>query len=267
MFQIGIFLVFQLFLIIWVGSFIVVGIFFLVRAYQTKLKSLIYGGIALIIAAISQIGRQLFDFNLLVTRMILSFGFILVVVFTNMIFHRDRKSKLPTFILIITVINFFLETGLAFFSMAIVSDYTFYLNVTQDTLNRFIVFNWMAWSTFSAYKEIRVLDIEPWVKTRYKILSFITFFFSFHNIPFFFQPWNVDFGDPNDIRSFIVFGIISVFAIIFAIGFSLTWFIPKWFKRFLNKGYNIIEEKEYTEEELMALIRKQITEEDSNRNN
>lgn len=261
------YLIFQLFLITWLGSFIIVGAFFLIRAYQTKLKNLIYGGIALIVGAISQIGRQLFNFNLVITRMILSLSFILVVIFTNTTFHKDRKSNLPKLVLIITIINFFIETYLALLVMTQPSPQVFYLNVAHDTINRFIVFGWLAWSVFSAYKEIKDQDIEPWIKARYKILFWVTFIFSFHNIPFFFQPWNISFGDASDMRSYIIFGIISVFAIILAIGWLVTWFMPNWFKRYLNKGYQPVKDQELTEEELMTIIRKQTSEVEPNRNN
>ena len=261
------YLMFQLFLITWLGSFLIVGVFFLIRAYQLKLKNLIFGGISLILGAISQIGRQLFNFNLVITRIILSLSFIVVVVFTNTTFHKDRKSNLSKLFLIIIVINFFVQSYLTFLVMTMNSPQVFYLNVAHDTVNRFIVFGWLAWSVFSAYKEIKFEDIEPWIKARYKILFWVTFIFSFHNLPFFFQPWNIQFGDAGDIRSFIVFGIISVFAIIFAIGWLITWFMPNWFKRYLNKEYQPIKDKEFTEEELMTIIRKQTSEVGPNRNN
>jgi uncharacterized membrane protein YciS (DUF1049 family) len=77
----------------------------------------------------------------------------------------------------------------------------------------------------------------------------------------------MDFGDPNYLESYIVFGIISIMAIIFAVGFALAWFMPGWFKRFLNKGYHAVEDKEYSEEELMDLIKRELSNGGTNGNN
>ena len=43
--------------------------------------------------------------------------------------------------------------------------------------------------------------------------------------------------------------------------------MPNWFKRYLNKEYQPIKDKEFTEEELMTIIRKQTSEVGPNRNN
>ena len=267
MFEDILYLVFQIFLIAWLGSFVIIGIFFLIRAYQLNLRNLIFGGVAFLMAAISQVGKQIFGFNLVITRVLLAISFVLVIIFTNTTFHRDKQSNLPKSIIFLALTLSSIVSILSYLEMSVSSPLIFYLNVSSDTLLRFISFGWLAWSSYSVYRRLKDQDMEPWIKARYKILFIVTFIFSFHNVPFFFQPWNIGFGDASNLSSFIVFGAIALFGFTFAIGFSLTWFIPKRFKTFLNKGYQLKKDQNYTEEELMTLIRKQMSEGDPNTNN
>ncbi len=267
MFEDILYLVFRIFLIAWLGSFVIIGIFFLIRAYQLNLKNLIFGGTGFLMAAISQVGKQFFGFNLAITRVLLAISFVLVIIFTNTTFHRDKQSNLPKLIIILGLTLSSIVSVLSYLEMSASSPLIFYLNVSSDTLLRVISFGWLAWSSYSVYREIKNQDMELWIKARYKILFIVSFIFSFHNVPFFFQPWNISFGDSSNLSSFIVFGAISLFGLTFAIGFSLTWFMPKRFKIFFNKGYQPKEDRNYTEEELMTLIRKQMSEGDPNTNN
>ena len=56
----------------------------------------------------------------------------------------------------------------------------------------------------------------------------------------------------------IIFGILAIMAIIYGVSFSLMWFMPKWLRKFLNRTYKREPDKEYTEEELMKLIKNQL---------
>ena len=67
--------------------------------------------------------------------------------------------------------------------------------------------------------------------------------------------------------SVAVFGTTAVLAVIFSVGFLLAWTMPNWLKRYLNRNFQTEKDSEFTEEELMNLVRKQLAERRNNGNN
>ena len=65
-------------------------------------------------------------------------------------------------------------------------------------------------------------------------------------------------GDPSNTISLIVFGVMASNAIIFSIGFSLAWIMPQGLKKLINKDYQSLDEENFSEDELMSLIKKQL---------
>ena len=60
----------------------------------------------------------------------------------------------------------------------------------------------------------------------------------------------------------LVFGITATLVIVFSLGFALAWIMPTSFKKFLDRNYEIDEEVEYQERELIDLIKKQLSQKD-----
>jgi len=209
--------------------------------------------------AISQIVAFLFNFPRMTETILISIAFVMCAIFTNLTFHKKRSSRFPSLILIVTLINSILFLFFNFLRSFADSEPLFYITILHDFVYRSVIFGWLGWSSLIAYKRVKKQEIEPWIKTRYKIVSTVSFLICFERLVRIFQPWYLDFGDPSHIVSYIVFGIISIMAVIFAVGFALAWFMPGWYKRFLNKGYQSVEDKEYSEEELMNLIRKELS--------
>ena len=253
------FLLFQIFLLVFLGSYVVVGIFFSIRAYQTRLHHLIYGGASFGLAGASQIVSFLFNLPSMTETILLALAFILCIIFTNLVFYKKTSSRLPSLIMVLTLLNSLIYFFLNLLRDIADSEPLFYITILHDFLFRINVFGWLGWSSLTAYKQVKNQEIEPWIIARYKIISIVSFLICFERLVRIFQPWHMDFGDPNYLESYIVFGIISIMAIIFAVGFALAWFMPSWFKRFLNKGYQSVEDKEYTEEELMNLIKRELS--------
>lgn len=261
------YILFQIFLLTFLGVYIIVGILLLIRAYQTKLHHLIYGGISFSLTGLSQIIAFMFNLHDLFETLLLASALILCVVFTNMVFHKNPSSRTPSLILGITVINSIVYVTLMSLFIVATSEPLYYITYLHDFLFRFIVLFWLGWSSLNAYKKIKDQDIEPWIKARYRIIAIVSFIMSFERIVRIFQPWYLDFGDPTYLESYIVFGIISTMAIIFAVGFALAWFMPERFKRYLNKGYQAVEDKEYSEDELMDIIKRELSNGGPNGNN
>jgi hypothetical protein len=244
------FWIFAILLILFIVSLLSVGIFFLIKGNRNKMKNLIVIGIGFIAMVIGFIGSFVFSLGFAFQEVFVFIGFVLLVIFTNMTFYKGRKSKAKV-VLIVTVIlgiiQLILMTLHIYFSIN-----TYYFRVTLDVPYTFLVFNWMAWSSYSAYQKIKN-----------KLVAFVSFILSFNNIPEYFQPKGTTWGDPDNIISLAVFGTTAIISVIFAFGFSLAWMMPNRFKKFFNRNYQLLDEKEYTEEELMNLIREQL----ANRNN
>ena len=139
---------------------------------------------------------------------------------------------------------------------------TFYFLLASINCHTFLIFFWLGWSSFSTYKRLRDLEIAPWIKMRYKIISVVSFFYPFQGILLFLIPWNSDWADPSDLLSVIQFFVNVIFSLIFIIGMVIAWVIPKKLKNYLNrkKGYKQSEDRDLSEDELMKLITGQLEE-------
>ncbi|TFG15661.1 MAG: hypothetical protein EU535_01675 [Promethearchaeota archaeon] len=236
------------------------GIFFLINAIKKKMKNMAILGIGLIAIPIGFIGNFVFRFGPIFQEYFVFIGFVCGVIFINMTFYKRQMKRANLILLIVIILGI---TQIILFHLVypieINRGYEYYLRVSLDLPYVLLVYNWFAFSFYSAYKRLKDQDIEPWIKVRYKMLAISSFLMSFHSIPEFFQPKNIRWGNPNDPISLVIFGILAVMAICYGFMFSLSWFMPKKLKRYFNKGYQREIDKEYTEEELMNMIKKQLT--------
>jgi hypothetical protein len=238
---------------------ILTGIFFLVNAIKKKMKNMAVLGFGVIAIPIGFIGNIFFNLGGIFQETMICIGFILAVLFTNMTFYRSQMKK-AYFILIIVVILGIIQIIILYLyePFFIQRGFHHYLRRSLDLPFVLLVYNWFSYSFYRAYKRLKNQDIEPWIKARYKMLAISSFFMSFHSIPEFFLPKDVLWGDPSHPVSLIIFGIVAVMTIVYGIIFSLSWFMPKWLKRYFNRNYQREIDKEYTEDELMNLIKNQL---------
>lgn len=235
----------------------VVGFFFLLRGIQKKMKNLIVIAIGFIALPTGFIGTFLFNLEYLFQEIFVFIGFTLTVIFTNMTFHRNRRLY-PNLILVFAIILGLIQ--LLFHSIETFTTLNFYYErVALDVPYTLLIFNWLSWSSYSAYKSLKKQDIAPWIKIRYKRVGIFSFILSFHNIPEFFQPVGTVWGDYTNIISLIVFGMTAILAAIFSLGFAFAWIMPNWLKKRYNKGYHPPKDIELSEEDLINLIKKQLS--------
>ena len=238
---------------------ILTGFFFLANAIKKKMKNMAVLGFGVIAIPIGFIGNFFFNLGHIFQEYFVCIGFVSAVVFTNMTFYKGKMKKANILLILVIILgiiqivlfHMFPETKLK-------RNFYYYLVVSLDLPYVLLVYNWFAYSFYSAYKRLKDQDIEPWIKARYKMLAISSFFMSFHTIPEFFQPENVLWGDPSQPLSLLIYGILAVMVIIYGIIFSLSWFMPKRLKRYFNRNYQREIDKEYTEDELMNLIKNQI---------
>lgn len=244
---------------IFIGTMLIVSVFFFIKAKERKMKNLFIAGFAFIALPIGFIGDFAFNLGAIFLEVFIFICFVLAVVFTNMTFYKGREKE-ANIVLIITIILGIIQLILIIININIEINrpFEYYLRVSLDFLYIFLVFNWLGFSSYIAFKRFRDQEIEPWIKARYKMITVFSFIMSFHGIPVFFQPKGVRWGDPSNVISLLIFGITSILTFIFSVGFLLAWLMPNWLKDKLNKDYEPKEDRIFSEEELMRIIKKQL---------
>ena len=243
-------------LVAFIVTLMITGIFLMIKAYKLKLKNLYVLGTGFILVSLGFILSVVIQSSLsyFFEEIFVSSGFVLAVYFTNLTFHKNRET-FARHIQIIIIILACVEIGFSLMDSIEKTPLNFYLSSIVDLIYTLLTFNWLAWSSYSAYKRVKDKKIMPWIKMRYKIIAFSSFILSLHVIPELFTPWNMDFIDKHN----FAFGIAAIIAIIFAVGMFLAWIMPDWFKRYLNRDYEILEDTELTEEELLNMIKTQLS--------
>ena len=252
---------FVIFMLLFFVLVSIIGLFLLIRGYQRKLNNIIIMGVAFLAMTIGFLMQFLIkEYGFLIREILRLIGFTFIIVFTKMTFYK-QKSPLSKFILKIGILLAINQFIFQLFVDFITPDNRFihYTKIALDLPFNLLVFNWMAFAAYSSYIKLRDEQIAPWIKTRYKLIAYSSFIMSFHSIPEFFQPFDTPMGDPSNLTSLIVLGFISTISLIFVVFFGLAWIMPNWLKNVLNRDYTPIEEESYSENELMELIKNQLS--------
>ena len=256
------FIVFIIFFGIFIITLLINSIFFLIKGFKNRMYNIIIIGFGFAILSLGFISNLVLNLGQLFQEFSIFISFILLVIFTNLTFHKNR-GFIPNIVLISVIILGLVQIG--FFIYSIVGTWTlslYYLRVWLDLPYTFLTFNWLAYSSFSSYLLMKSQKVNPWIKMRYKMVAIFSFIFSFSNIPEFFQPPGTTWAESDNVVSLLVFGITTMLVIVFSLGFALAWIMPTSFKKFLDRNYEIDEEVEYQERELIDLIKKQLSQKD-----
>jgi len=255
---------FLLFVLIYLGTFIIVGIYLLFNSYKKKLINLIYPGLAFLILASAEIMTITVNLDYIIDSILTGLFLILIILFTNYTFHKEQKSivfhhkhlsYLPNIVLIVSVFNVFITIILNFFRQINFSPEIHYLRLFYNFLTYFIVFIWLGGSSYSAYLNLKNEYMEPWLKVRYKLMTYITIITPFIQLIPLFQPLNVRFGSIEPLESFIVFGTAAICSVIISIGSIITWLMPNKLKEYINKDFVKLIDKNFSQEELTEIIK------------
>ncbi|MFX1567654.1 MAG: hypothetical protein ACFFCV_04715 [Promethearchaeota archaeon] len=201
------------------------------------------------------IGNFIFSLGSLFLEVCIFTGYVLTVIFTNRTFYKDTESKAKLVLIIVIIL------GMIQIIFFIINERSlYYIRVSLDVPYTLLVFNWLAFSSYRVYLRIKIENIQPWIKLRYKMIFIFSFILSLNNILEFFQPRGVFWGDPNHPISLIVFGLTAIIVVCFSIGFSLAWLMPNALKKYFNRNYTPIKDVHLSEEELKTLLRKDLDE-------
>ncbi|MGB5912889.1 MAG: hypothetical protein WBH31_16995 [Promethearchaeia archaeon] len=235
---------------------IVVGFFLIYKSMQNKIYNLLIGGFGYTSLIIGITGNLIFDLGNLFQEIFVFTSFVLTVIFTNMTFYKSKKKN-ANYILIVVIILGIIQ--ISYYIIKVPTAVLIYIWIALDIPYTLIVFNWLTWSSYSAYKAIKKHNIQPWIKVRYKMIAIFSFILSFHNIPEFFQPLDVGWGNPSNIASLGVFGATAILAAIFSIGFAFAWIMPKKVKNYYNRHYKSLADLEINEKDLLEQLREELS--------
>ncbi|MBN1801824.1 MAG: hypothetical protein JW891_09980 [Candidatus Lokiarchaeota archaeon] len=252
-----------------ISLLVITGIFFLFKAKQNRMTNLIFLGLSFLLVATGFIVNFYTKiilkleggFGNIIQEPFLVGGFTFFVLFTNSTFYKNRM-KLAKIILIIVIIlgSFQISMISVFGPIEIERGFEYYLRVSLDFPYALITFNWLSYSCYCTYKRIINMDIEPWIKMRYKLVAISSIIVSFYQFPEFFQPKGFRWGTPNDPVSLSIFGITTTLMMAYIVIFSIAWFMPKRLKHYFNRNYVREEEKECKEEDLLNYLKKKFKE-------
>ncbi|TXT57280.1 MAG: membrane protein of unknown function [Promethearchaeota archaeon] len=224
----------------------------MVRAIQLKMKNVYYISFGFFFIAIGFIGSLLFELGLIFEEFFVTTGFIFVALFTYHTFHKDRGSTPGLIILIIlllSVIHFILQIIFSFNPGVLLH----LISKFFDIFKTFVIFFWLGVSSYRAYERIKNENVKDWIKMRYKLIAFSAFILSIQAVPELFMPYDVEYGDPQDFITLILFTINIIIALIFSGCFFVSWIIPKSLKNYINRNY---QEREFQDLNEIEIIKK-----------
>ncbi|MFW9929760.1 MAG: hypothetical protein ACFFD1_10245 [Candidatus Thorarchaeota archaeon] len=186
---------------------------------------------------------------------------ICLVIFTKVTFYRERKSAfiyLLIALIIVKIIDFMLKLYIPFsiplnfiVSPLLVPYYYLFLVITSSSI--ILSYPWLSIAALKYYNKVKVREIEPWVKFRYKLIGYSTLIISLNGLLYLFIP--IDTYNWERLDSFIIGLLIIINTTIFSIANLIAWLMPQILKNYLNRNYQGTIEQNLTEEEIMNKIR------------
>ncbi|MHA1747589.1 MAG: hypothetical protein ACTSYF_02970 [Promethearchaeota archaeon] len=181
-------------------------------------------------------------------------GHVFLIFFVKFTFYKDRKS--PFFILLSSA----MIAKIAYVVTLSITDteQNLLFHVMKNGIGSFIMFIssfWLLYAALSSYNNIKKQSIAPWVKKRYLILSTSAIFLIAQIIPTSLLPYRGSFSDPLMVTLIMILTFLNI---IFAVLSLFAWVMPKWLKRYFNKGYTSQEDKTLSEDALMEKLKSQL---------
>ncbi|MFW9939193.1 MAG: hypothetical protein ACFFD5_16230 [Candidatus Thorarchaeota archaeon] len=263
MFQIAIIINYSLQLV-WIVLQLIVAAFLLVKMIKTKRYNLTPLILFFIISSIKIMFLTIFPSLLIIFLIIIQFPNILLLIFTKLTFFKYKRSPFKILLLILIIVRSIDFIIRLIFKISI--PMTYYLDKSNLIYYFYILFSitisylfshfWLGIVASKYYNSIKLVNIEPWVKKRYQLIGIGSIIYTFSIFLYYFMPYNVigAFAYPNIIYSYI----ILAFTIFYSIFMYIAWVMPKCLKRFYNKNFDMPSDKEYSENELIEIINKEL---------
>ena len=203
---------------------------------------------------------------LIVFLVINQFGNVLLLIFVKLTFFKGRKSPFSFFLIGLVIVRFFDFLIRLNFQISIPMTYVlneshliFYFYILFSITYSFLVSHfWLGYVALRYYNSIKSASIEPWIKRRYQIIGLGSLIYGLSIFIYYLIPYDVigTFSFPNIIYTYM----ILIFTLYYSLSMFIAWIMPNWLKKRFNKGFELIKDEEYSENELLDLIKRQLKE-------
>ena len=254
-------LILVIYQLVYIVILFITGLFLLLRMQKTRLYNLAGLVIFFLLFPMQLIAQ--FAFPFVIYAMITCTGYIFLLFFIKFTFFRESDSPFVIILIVLIILrisDFFIRV-LYHFTIPEPSSLElnllpiYYTFMTIVALESMIPSLWLAFTTSNIHKKIKNEDIEPWIKKRYVLIKISSFIFAIGGFVLIFWPTGSLGLNPtatmiNLIYSLIIGNVLILFAITSLIG----WVMPNKIKAHFNKNYEPLEEKEYTQGEIVTII-------------
>ncbi|TFF69058.1 MAG: hypothetical protein EU516_01705 [Promethearchaeota archaeon] len=247
------------------------GIFLLYRMFITKFYNLFGLAMFFILYGIQLLG-EFIPFGI-VRYFLPQLCLLFLILFVKYTFYKDSKSKITIVILLVFIISKIFEV-----LFVIIYDFQiplketidialipiFYIYITILAVQISIPMFWLGYKALITYINLKNYNIEPWIKKRYLFVAISALFLGISSYANYFMPYKGGYEAVNP----IIFIFVASALLIFSFGNLLAWVMPKSLKRYFNRKYEIKEEENFSEKELMDIIKTKLSGgNDTDRNN
>ncbi|MFX1275502.1 MAG: hypothetical protein ACFFBP_06505 [Promethearchaeota archaeon] len=185
---------------------------------------------------------------------IVGMSHLLIVIFVHETFYKGQKRVYFIYLLIIIpcVIGYILN--LFDDSMSYTNPISTYIFAWYNFILTSSPHFWCSYVILKQYLVFRNKDIQPWIKMRYLIAGSSHISWGILGIyTLFHWYFFLNIGYISITYASMVFSIAIT---IFTIGYFIAWVMPEPLKKFFNRNYEISDDKELSEEEIMQIIKK-----------
>ena len=254
---------------VWIVLQLIVATFLSIKVIKTKRYNIIPLILFFFISSLRIISFFMSPSFLIIFLIMVQFPNILLVIFTKLTFFKHKKSPFKVFLIILIIVRFFDFIIRINFQISI--PMTYYLEESNLIFYYYILFSitisfllshlWLGITALRYYKIIKSSNIEPWIKLRYGLIGWGSFIYTFSIFLYYLIPYDIIgvFAFPNIVYGYIILG----FTVCYSLSMYFAWIMPKCLKNRLNKDFQVIEEKEYEEDELLEIVKKELSERNS----
>ena len=223
--------------------YFVVGIYLGIRAKKTAQKGVYFLSLQMISLCLAQIGifLEIASGILYLGNTMVLIPMICALIFIHMVFYSEKKSPIKIIIPIFLFFGviLFIIFSLQFFNRILaISAYNVYGKITLIILT-VLSYSFETYAPLKEWTKIKTLKIENHVKIRYLLFGISQLIYTITVIIYWFIDPLLIGTDP------VVFTIVLFTLTImglYVLGTYLTWFMPDWFKNYLNGPDQEIEE-------------------------
>ncbi|MFX1445490.1 MAG: hypothetical protein ACFFHV_18900 [Promethearchaeota archaeon] len=254
--------------LVWIVLQLIVGAFLSYKMFKTKQYNLIP---LILFFVINSVRLFVYQFTpyLIIYLILIQFPNILLLIFIKTTFFKDKKSPFKFFLIILIIVRTIdllirLQYGITIPMRYPLrsSHLIFYYYILFSITIAFLLSHlWLGLVSIRYYKSIQSINIEPWIKKRYQIIGIASITYSLSIFLYYFFPYDeaikLTITHQNPFISLLIL-LITGFTIFYSLCMFFAWVMPNRLKSHFNKDFQSISDKEFEENELLELIKKEL---------